>query len=168
MASAELLGTLVEATLATSAAVVLVLLFRRRLRDVFGARIAYAAWLLVPAALVAVLLPAAVQPPLPVAVIAASTAPTQTVVPVVLEAPVDTSPWWLAAWGLGAMLVLLWMAWLQRRFNRAMGPVRARPDGLHEAAAVEGLPAAIGLVRPRVVVPADFERRYDAGERELM
>jgi hypothetical protein len=46
--------------------------------------------------------------------------------------------------------------------------VRARPDGLHEAAAMVGLPAAIGLVRPRVVVPADFEQRYDAGERELM
>ena len=50
---------LVEATLAGSVAIVLVLLVRQRLRARFGAGIAYAGWLLVPAALLAVSLPAA-------------------------------------------------------------------------------------------------------------
>ena len=50
---------LVEATLAGSVAIVLVLLVRQRLRARFGAGIAYAGWLLFPAALLAVSLPAA-------------------------------------------------------------------------------------------------------------
>ncbi|TWI07957.1 TonB family protein [Aerolutibacter ruishenii] len=168
MASAELLDALFEATLAVSAAVALVLLLRRVLRSAFGARVAYAAWWLVPAALVAVLLPAAVQPAVPMVVAPVTTRAVAAATPVVIAAPVDTSPWWLATWGVGATLLLLWMIHQQRRFHRAMGPVRARPDGLHEAAAVAGLPAAIGLVRPRVVVPIDFEQRYDADERALM
>lgn len=168
MESVELLDSLIEATLAVSAAVALVLLLRRRLRETFGARVAYAAWLLVPAALIAVLLPAAVQPAVPVVLTPTASATVQAVVPVVLETPRDTSPWWLSAWALGAGLVLAWMVQLQRHFRRAMGRVHKRPDGLHEATAVIGLPAAMGLVRPRVIVPADFELRYDAGERELM
>ena len=80
MASAELLGTLIEATLAVSAAVALVLLLRRRLREAFGARVAYAAWWLVPAALVAVLLPAAVQPVGPVVFTPVATAAAVAVV----------------------------------------------------------------------------------------
>ena len=57
------LETLFEATLATSVAVLLVLALRRPLRAAFGARVAYGAWVLVPASLVAVLLPAAAVAP---------------------------------------------------------------------------------------------------------
>lgn len=52
---------LLETTIAGSTALVLVLLLRRHLRAAFGAAVAYAAWLLVPAALVAMLLPAPPQ-----------------------------------------------------------------------------------------------------------
>lgn len=168
MESAELLVTLVEATLATSGALMLVLALRRRLRAAFGARVAYAAWWLVPAALVAVLLPAAVQAPVAPGVAPVVAAPVVAVAPVVVAAPADLSPWWLAAWVLGVIVLLLAMVRLQHRFRCALGPVRERADGLHEADTVAGLPAAMGLVRPRIVVPADFEQRYDADERELM
>src|SRR5690606_21689893 len=56
------LETLVEATLASSAAIFLVLLLRRPLRKAFGARVAYAAWGLVPVSLLAILVPAAQAP----------------------------------------------------------------------------------------------------------
>ena len=56
---AALLDLLLETTLAASAALALVLLLRRPLRRAFGAAVAYACWALVPAAVIAVLLPAA-------------------------------------------------------------------------------------------------------------
>ena len=59
MGATELLQGLLEATVATSLATILVLGLRRPLRAAFGARTAYAAWALVPASLLAVLLPEA-------------------------------------------------------------------------------------------------------------
>jgi len=58
----ELYAGLIEATLATTAALLLVLALRRPLRSFLGARIAYGLWGLVPAALLATLLPAANVP----------------------------------------------------------------------------------------------------------
>ena len=63
--ASELAALLYETTLATSAAVLLVLLLRGPVRRGFGAGAAYALWWLVPAALVAVLLPAAADPVVP-------------------------------------------------------------------------------------------------------
>ena len=60
MDSADLYAWLIEATLATSAAVLAVLALRKPLRAVFGAGACYAAWTAVPVALLATLLPAAV------------------------------------------------------------------------------------------------------------
>ena len=58
MNSGDLLQWLWEATLAVSAAIALVLLLRQPMRRHFGASVAYACWLLVPALLVAISLPA--------------------------------------------------------------------------------------------------------------
>ena len=54
--SAEWLDLLWRLTLAASAAILAVLLLRRFVRIRFGAQVAYATWLLVPACLVALLL----------------------------------------------------------------------------------------------------------------
>ena len=43
-----------------------------------------------------------------------------------------------------------------------------RGDGVLVAQATEGLPAVVGLWRPRIVLPADAMQRYDATERDLM
>ena len=59
MNAADLVGLLAETTVASSVAIVLVLGLRRPLRGYFGAAAGYGLWLLVPAALTAVLLPAA-------------------------------------------------------------------------------------------------------------
>src|SRR5690606_16565588 len=53
---------LIEATLAMTAGLLLVLVLRRLVRRLSGAAAAYALWALVPVTLLAVLLPAPVQP----------------------------------------------------------------------------------------------------------
>lgn len=168
MSAAEALRTLLETTLASSAAVLGVLTLRGVLRAGFGARVAYAAWSLVPAALLAVLLPAAREEAAP--------APVLTFLGEVLPrtstseggAPTATAAWLLAAWLVGAGGTGLWFAARQRGFWRALGHVRLREDGMYQAETVAGLPAAVGLWRPRIVVPADFEVCYAEEERVLL
>ena len=63
--TADAAALLWETTLATSAATLLVLSLRVPVRRAFGAGAAYGLWWLVPATLVAVLLPAAVEPVMP-------------------------------------------------------------------------------------------------------
>src|SRR3954471_3807462 len=59
--SVEVLHLLVRVTLASSVALLLVFVLRRLLRALAGARAAYALWLLVPALVLASLLPAPSQ-----------------------------------------------------------------------------------------------------------
>ncbi|RPE74806.1 M56 family metallopeptidase [Vulcaniibacterium tengchongense] len=62
------------------------------------------------------------------------------------------------------------MAWFgaqQYRFRRGLGRLRARADGSWQSASCAGLPATLGLWRPRIVVPAGFDR-YDAAQRAVM
>ena len=61
---AELQAWLFESTLAVTVALLLVLLLRRPVRALLGASAAYALWLCVPVALLAVLLPRGVEAPL--------------------------------------------------------------------------------------------------------
>ena len=170
MASNELLQGLIETNLAGSAAILLVLALRRPLRRAFGAGVAYAAWALVPLAMLAVLLPAA-SAPMAVAMPAlAMLAPVDAVAGVsVGRAMPDPWAWAALAWALGALACAAWMAAQQRRFLCGLGGLADRGDGVLVAdAAVAGLPAVVGLWRPRIVLPADVQQRYDATERALM
>ncbi|SFK40483.1 TonB family protein [Lysobacter sp. cf310] len=167
MSSVDIAAVLWETALASSFAIAVVLLLRRPLRRGFGAAAAYALWALVPAAVVAVLLPAApARMPLALPVQAMVQAPLTVAAPQAPGiAPADTA---LAIWLAGALLALAALAWQQRRFVRALGVLRPRADGLRQADAVAGLPAAIGLLRPIIVVPEDFERRYSVEQQALM
>jgi bla regulator protein BlaR1 len=55
----------------------------------------------------------------------------------------------------------------QRAYLRRMG-VSARRDGIAYADSPDPGPALVGLWRPLIVVPSDFDRRYTATERELI
>lgn len=168
MAVADLLHALFETTLATTGAVALVLLLRRPLRNTFGAAVAYAAWLVVPFAAIAVLLPPASFP-----------VPAHRALNVVVESPLTektvassvafaSMPWLLALWLLGALFACAWFARQQHGFHRGLGNLRQRADGLRVADAIDGLPAAVGLLRPMVVLPSDFDVRYDSEQRALL
>ena len=68
----------------------------------------------------------------------------------------------------GTLFAVLWFARQQRGFRQGLGELQRRADGLQQAQAVDGLPAAMGLWKPAIVLPADFDARYTCEQRALM
>ncbi|PZO63336.1 MAG: energy transducer TonB [Pseudoxanthomonas suwonensis] len=178
MSSSELCDWLLQATLASTAAIVLVLLLRKPMRAMFGPGVGYALWWLVPASLLAVMLPVPQHGSgwVPAAGVAAMPGRAMESLQAVASAlPETTSAWTdparlaLVVWLIGVLSALLYMVMQQRRFLHALGPLNRRADGLFQSdAQLAGLPAVFGLWRARIVVPADFDARFDADERVLM
>lgn len=168
MAAADLGAWLVEATLAGSAALLVVLALRGPLRRVFGAGAAYAAWSALPVVLVATLLPAMPMPvpSLPMSVMQAPIAMLAETTP--SRATPDIAALACLLWMAGCTVFAACFAWQQRRFLRGLGRIATRGDGIWLADATAGLPAVVGVLRPRIVMPADALSRYDATERRLM
>jgi beta-lactamase regulating signal transducer with metallopeptidase domain len=158
---------LAETTLATSVAVLLVLVMRRPVRHAFGAGAAYGLWAMVPMMLLAVLLPAAIEPTLSIQRVAAPMLDAITPSASSQGTGNDAFAWLPWAWGSGVMTMLAILGWQQHRFMAGLGPLRLRPDGLYQSLATRGLPAVVGW-RPRIVLPGDFEQRYSAAECELV
>ena len=168
MGSADLYAWLIEATLATSVAMLAVLALRKPFRAAFGAATSHAAWSAVPIALLATLLPAA-EADVATAPLAVIRAPIRMLV---TEAPPSSMPDIAAsaciAWLLGCVAFAAFLCWQQRRFMRGLGKIADRGDGLLLADTVAGLPAAVGVWNARIVMPADAMSRYDTVERSLM
>jgi len=152
----EALAVLLRVNLAAAVAVTVVLALRLPVRRLFGARVAYGLWMLVPLAAAAMLAPARVvtitQTPMVARIIALPPAAAAA-------SPdahrVDISPWLLALWGAGVLASLLWLTGRQVQFGRAVQAGR-------------GGPAVIGVLKPRIVLPADFEARYSPRERQVI
>ena len=173
MDAIDLLKLVGAMSLAGAAASVVVVALAPRLRRWAGAACAYRLWSAVPLAMLAVLLPArtvVVAAPGPlVAALGDGAAGAAAAAAGALPAPV--------AFGVGEMLLLAWVAgacfaaWRGLRAHRrcldALGPLRARGDGLFESPSRQGLPAVVGL-RARIVLPADFDTRYSKVERPLV
>jgi beta-lactamase regulating signal transducer with metallopeptidase domain/ankyrin repeat protein len=164
--SADILDILARMTLAASAAIVVILLLRRPLRAAFGAQIAYASWLMAPLATLAVLIPArqiVAQTPiatpatqdvsLRVPTDAASAAQPASESAVAWPMEVDVAPLLLFVWLVGVFFSMLLLLRGHQRFLR-----NADSAG----------PAVIGFLRPRIVLPRDFEQRYTPAERDLV
>ncbi len=164
----DLIRVLLFSASASSMAMLLALALRTLVRRHFGARIAYALWILVPLSALVFVLPA------PVASLSMSVVPA-TVWAAAMPAAVlpamnslDPSLWLAAVWLLGAGMVCLLFVRQQRRFVRGLGQLSAANEEILRAQATIGCPALLGAWRPRVVVPADFEQRYSVAERELI
>jgi TonB family protein len=169
MESREAIALILQATLVLSAAIALVLVARQPLRRAFGARVAYAAWWLVPAALLALALPAAPSGDLSTTVGVRFAAPLAVATGFAgREAGFSWQPWALGAWGAGAIGFALAMTAAQARFRVALGRLQPHGDAWRAEHAIPSLPATVGILSPRIVVPADFDARYDARQRELM
>lgn len=168
--TAETLQVLGLSTAASSAALLLVLASRKSMRRAFGARVAYALWALVPIAAVIALFPA------PVASVASAPVIVLTAPAVFDAAPIaadiapsfDATPWLIALWLAGVVAVLFLLARQQRNFVRMLGRLSTIGIDTLRAESTAGCPALIGALRPRVVVPSDFEERYSQTERELI
>ncbi|MDO5610718.1 MAG: M56 family metallopeptidase [Pseudomonadota bacterium] len=164
---AEFFAWLKLATLASSVALIVILILRKPLRRACGAVAAHALWLLLPASLIGSLWPApetALVLPAAQAVIGMTFAEAEFA----QASAFDATPWWFAAWCAGVLAMLAAVVWQQYRFMRALGRLAPDHAGCWRAATSAGLPALVGVLRPRIVVPADFDDRYDATERRLM
>lgn len=172
----QALNLLLRHTVLLSLAVLLLALLRPLLLRGLGASAVYLAWLLVPLMTLSPSLPqlpqqhltlfAKAAPPLLVSVVASQSAPAPAPA---APAPHDPFPpparvGALALWLAGALALGLLLAWRQRRFT-----ARLCADGQDLLRAPAGSsPALLGIWRPRLVLPQDFEERFDADERRLI
>jgi beta-lactamase regulating signal transducer with metallopeptidase domain len=162
---------LVEATLTSSIAVLIVCVLRKPLRRATGAQSAYWAWLLVPATMLAVFLPAPgyknqlLASPLPnfVGVTLSNIAETVSTG----ESSANYVTLGLATWLLGVLLMSgVWVV-RHRAFVRTLGNLEPGLDGVLRSDSVAA-PMVIGALRARMIVPTDFETRYTPEECQLM
>lgn len=166
---ADVLRVVALSTLASSAAIVLILLLRKPVRNRFGAQLAYALWALVPLVAVIALLPAPTVSVAPMSFFAAAPVAAQALTPTVAAAPsIDPMPWLGAVWLFGIAACATLFLRQQRRFVRALGSLSSGDNRTFRAQTTAGCPALIGAWRPRIVLPADFEQRYDRIERKLI
>jgi len=164
----RLLEILVHQTLLFSAAVLLLAALRPLLLRTLGAGATYLAWLLVPLLMASPLLPAPTTPLLP-----ATAAPVRLVALVdqalpaaqaAQAAPQLPTLAWLLAWAAGALLLAAGQFLLQRRYL-----TRLQRDAQGRWLAPAGAsPAVVGLWPQRLVLPRDFEQRFDAAARQLV
>jgi beta-lactamase regulating signal transducer with metallopeptidase domain len=171
----ELITYLVALTIASTLSMLVVLAIRRGVRLVFGAAAAHSTWLLVPAAMLAALLPAPSDSGSTIGVsirialfsmlsTAIDNSPGSSLHTV---HPVDWTLWAIGAWVTGAALFVLYLAGLQRAFVSSLGTLSGSRCVLR-AARSAGCPALLGVLRPKIVLPVDFESRYTRMERLLV
>lgn len=153
-------------------AMLLVCGVRGVLRRLFGPHVAYASWLVVPVMLFAMLLPArtltltAHQIPRPIpAGSAVPLAGIELQEPLAMTLSAALSLLWLA----GCLAFIFLMIIRQRQFTHAMGRIRKTGiAGVYEAEKDPGLPAAIGLLAPRIVMPPNSTQTYTRHEYTLL
>ena len=174
--TAELLRGLIAANLAASAGILLVFALRQPTRRLLGARLAYGLWLAPILAAASSLLPAHPRELAPI-----SGAPVRAMAEEAMitvnswanapagPAPLDIATPLLVSWFVGAVVFVLITLMRQRATVRRLGRLRpAAGERLWRAERPAMGPALIGIWSPRLVVPADFEGRYDEAERSLV
>lgn len=166
---AAILGALMRANLAGSAAVLLVLALRRPVRLKFGPMAAYLLWAAVPLCILAGLLPphATASVLAPAVTLAASA--TRSLAPL-SQGAADFAGDLVIVWAAGAVATAALFAWRQGRFVRSLGrlqPMAGAPGVLRGQHRGSG-PFVLGSLRPRIVTPADFEARFAGEARRLV
>ena len=185
--TSDLLNALFESTLVLSLGLLAVLALRVAWRYLFGPRNALLLWLIVPTVLVAVLWPAPVQRI--DAAAEAMIAHSPTMLPAARDAVVRTLPSLMAGpaassdeiarpagaarlvvwgWLFGAALMAMFLMVSQWRCVRALGSLTRMPDGTYRSAQRAAGPVLIGALRPKIVLPEAFERRYSQEQRVLI
>lgn len=167
--------------LALTVALSLVLALRLPLRRRLGVQAAFLLWWLWPMAIVVALLPHSRT--LDVPAVAASVAawrlpasPTSIPAHSAFDAAQPGLPWATLAlllWGAGVLVVTATTIERQRAYRRRLQDATPRMEPMLAARVVQANdhrtgPALVGVMRPRIVVPSDFDTRYDAKERALI
>lgn len=173
MTIADVLIGLAKANLAAAAAVVVVLVLRGPARRAFGARAAYGLWLLPLLAAVAVLIPhPRIETPVTPVVLEASAMADEFVASAQPAAKVASGPdlpaLLLGGWIAGAVLMAGLLARRQAAFVGSLGRLERVSGRLFRAERAGVGPAVVGVIRPRIIAPADFETLYAPDERGLI
>jgi len=161
----ELIDILLRVNLALAAGVLLVLALRVPVRRYCGARVAYALWLLPLAAMAMCFVPGRIEHVMLEAPMPGAAHPG------IIEAPATGHPYLLWAWCAGVVLSLAILALRQARFTSALGRLSLRGDlgaRVRTAESATHGPAVLGVLRPIIVTPSDFESRFDPEERRIM
>jgi bla regulator protein BlaR1 len=169
--SASLMHALIGTTVASSVAILLIGLLRRPLRVAVGARAAYWLWLLVPASGLAVLLPA----PSTTLRMVSGTLPNYMSSALNSVATTATTPGrsptfvivLLTIWASGSALMFILLLGRQIAFVRSLGKMTPDPNGIRRSSTTVA-PMLVAAWRPHVVLPVDFETRYDNEEQQLV
>jgi beta-lactamase regulating signal transducer with metallopeptidase domain/biopolymer transport protein ExbD len=172
--SGDILSTLLAANMAASAAILLVVLIRKTARRMMGAGLAYGLWAVPVLAGLATLLPArdagtlpapaaALQPIAEATVEFATSWTAPAVIPA--QAAFDVAALLTGVWAAGVLGFLGLMLLQQWRTLRAL---ELAPGETTQRAASNFGPAVVGVLRPLLVVPADFEQRFSPSEQDLI
>jgi beta-lactamase regulating signal transducer with metallopeptidase domain len=177
MTAPDILALLLAANIAGSVGILLVIALRPAARQWIGARAAYGLWLIPLVAALAAMLPARSADVIPVA-----SAPIRPVAFTMIDAagewaaPIGATATGPVAFDPALLLVLVWLTGMiavlvvtlvrQHRSMAAFGAMTREGDILRAGSAAG--PAVVGLIRPRIVTPADFEARFSERERELV
>lgn len=165
--SAEIFRALVSSAMSVSLAIVIVAIARWPVRKLAGSTVAYSLWLLVPGSLLVLLLPSldhelqleAVRPLFQLArpELLLPAAPT--------AGYLDTTL--LAIWILGFACSMGLVIHQHRRLMGSLGTIRSTANGAHQSSTASD-PMVLGILRPRIVLPADFSERYSPEEQSLI
>jgi bla regulator protein BlaR1 len=171
MSADSVLHMLAEITVASSAAILIVGALRKPIRRIAGACVAYWLWFAVPANVLALWFPAPLRTPQAFTHSLASSL-AGAVHPALITTSADGGSGAYAAtalvtWVSGVFLLAIWLVNRQQAFIRSLGCQAAGADGFLRSDYIAA-PMLIGVWRPRVVVPADFEARYPEEDRVLM
>lgn len=162
--------------LAFTAAVLVVTALRKPCRRLFGARRAFQLWLLPPLAMLASQLPHAAATPIAVlspVVLTITSAAAAISSHAMDSSAIDWRIYTVLIWLAGIVITLLFAVLAQLRYRtllRGATPivdVSSRWPVLRAVGEDVG-PALVGAWRVRIVLPPDFEQRYDATERALI
>ena len=171
----ELIALLWRGAWVSSLATLAVLALRQPLRRLCGASLVYATWALVPALTLVSVLPRHAPMRSIVLDVAAPRLSTGDVAVIAATHPAWTGTWsWvlLAAWASGVLVAMALACLQQYRFRKRMRD--AVPMGMSERgiaiyrAKGDLGPALVGAWRSSIVVPGDFDSRYDERERALI
>ncbi|MDG2523311.1 TonB family protein [Caulobacter segnis] len=166
----DLLNGLLSANLAAAAAIGVVALLRRPVRRRFGAKAAYRLWIVPVLAAAGALVPAEPGEGAAAELMLTTADAAGTVLKTAADAGVDPALWLAALWAAGAVAAAGLLAWRQGRYVRMLGtltPLPERPHLLVSQFSTAG-PALVGALRPRLILPADFEGRFDPAEQAVI